>query len=176
MTTEFPTFDDGEDDLETTDGEVDEGGVDHAVMYPPDDSETENMVDEFVECFNARDLDGLRALLSPDVQLEALSAAGVDAAVEALGDLFFREPSIMLTRGEIENEPIAAVWQPGEGRYVGVGYLSFLLTEVDGRLIERIEYVDEIDESLVEAPDSSEISEWEVTGEEWDALGGGEHV
>lgn len=157
------------------DGEVDEEGVDHAVVFPPDDPEAENLVDEFVECFNARDLDGLRGLLSPEVETAALSAIGIAATLDAIGDLFFREPSIVLTRAEVDNEPIAAIWQPGEGRYVPVGYLSFALSEADGRLIERIEYVEELGETLVEAPDASELAEWEVTGEEWETLGG-EHL
>lgn len=163
-------------EAEEIDSEVDEEGLDHAVVYAPDDPETDAVVGEFVEYFNARDLDGLRTLLSDDVAAEVVSAVGVDATIDAIGDLQFREPSVMLTRAEIDNEPIAAVWQPSEGRYVAVGYLSFMIAEVDGRLIERIDYVDEIDETLVEAPDASELAEWEVTGEEWETLGGGEHL
>lgn len=162
-------------EAEEIDSEVDDDGLDHALLYAPDDPEAESMVDVFVEYFNAKDLEGIRALLAPDVAAEVVSAVGAEATVEAIGDLFFREPSIVLTRAEVESEPIAAVWQPSQGRYVPVGYLSFILSEVDGRLIERIEYVDELDETLVEAPDASELAEWEVTGEEWETLGG-EHL
>lgn len=159
--------------------EVGEDGVDHAVVWAPaTDAEGESVVDEFIDYFNARDLDGMASLLAEDVQAELIHVNGSAAAViEGIEDLFLREPSVVLTRGELGSEPVAAVWHPTGDRYVAVGLLAFAFTEGEVAAIERIELIDQLDQEdlLLEEPEGSELAEWDVVEDDWDTRPG-EHL
>jgi hypothetical protein len=127
----------------------------------------DDFVDEFVEFFNARDLEGLAGMLAEDVDAELVHALGSVGAIEGLEELFVREPLVILTRGEVGQEPIAAVWHPSDSGYAGVGYLVFDFDDAEPPAISRIDYVDEIDDEglLVEEPDELSADEWELTDE-----------
>lgn len=141
-----------------------------------DDVGAENVIDEFVEYFNARDLDALESMLAGDVDAEFLKVAGSISALEAMEDFFVREPLVLATRGERGVDPIVGLWQPkvgdkdtddgkdDTGEYVSIGYLLFECSEDDEPLITRIEYVEELDgDVLVEEPDDPvEILDWEI--------------
>jgi hypothetical protein len=131
--------------------------------YDPD---AESLVDEFVDLFNARDVDGLGELLWSDVDAEFVHEHGSAGALEGLEDLFVRQPYSILTRGEVGNEPIAAVWRPGdEGGYMQCGFLVFEFSDGDEPLVSRVEYVEEIDSDdiLIEEPDDvDEGVDWEL--------------
>lgn len=159
--------------------EIAEDGTDHGVVWAPAaDPEGEGLVDEFVDFFNARDLDGIAGLLAEDIQAELVHVNGsVAAVIEGIEDLFMREPSVVLTRGELGNEPVAAVWHPAGDRYVAVGLLAFTFTEGEVEAIERIDLIDVLDQEdlLLEEPDGSELAEWEVAEDDWETRPG-EHL
>lgn len=126
-----------------------------------------DLIDEFVEFFNARDLDGLASMLTDDVDAELVHALGSAGALEGLEDLFIREPLVLLTRGDADGDGIAVVWHPGHAGYLQVGYLAFEFTDEDDDAdarITRIEYLEEInaEDLVVEEPDEIDVEEWEV--------------
>ncbi len=138
-----------------------EGGVDAAV---------ENASDEFVELFNARDLDTIAELVAAEVTSDLFDGIGVESAVHGLAGLVRRYPQLIATRGEDGNRPIVALWVPDEQeRYRLMGYFEF---STDEELIDRITYVDTPgSDLLVEEPDEDELGEWQdwrefETGEE----------
>jgi hypothetical protein len=137
--------------------EASEGGADAAV---------ENASDEFVELFNARDLDSIAELLTAEVTSDLFDGTGVESAVHGLAGLVRRYPQLIATRGEDGNRPIVALWVPDEQeRYRMMGYLEF---STDEELIDRITYVDTPgSELLVEEPDEDELAEWQ-DWREWD--------
>jgi len=126
----------------------------------------ENASDEFVDLFNARDLDGLADLVTADVTSDLFDGEGVESAVEGLAGLLRRYPQVVATRGEDGNQPIVALWVPDEqGSYGLMGYLEL---STEGELVDRITYVDTPgSDLLVEEPDADEMDEWQDWGE-WD--------
>jgi hypothetical protein len=138
-------------------GETSEDGVDSAV---------ENASDEFVDLFNARDLDTIAELVTSDVSSDLFDGIGVESAVHGLAGLLRRYPQLIATRGEDGLRPIVALWIPDEQeRYRLMGYLEL---STDDELIDRITYVDMPgSDLLVEEPDEDELAEWQ-DWREWD--------
>jgi hypothetical protein len=131
------------------------------------DTAVENVSDEFVELFNARDLDTIAELVTSEVTSDLFDGTGVDSAVQGLAGLLRRYPQLIATRGEDGNRPIVALWVPDEQeRYRLMGYLEF---GTDEELIDRITYVDTPgSDLLVEEPDEDELAEWQ-DWREWDS-------
>lgn len=131
------------------------------------DPAAENAVDAFIDLFNARDLEGIGELLFAEVTSEIFEGASRDEVLGGMGDFVLRFPTLILTRGELGVEPVAAAWVVEDQSYRPVGYFSFAFE--DGQsgeaLIEHIQYVEtgdsELDEILFEEPDPDEIAEWE---------------
>ncbi len=146
-----------------------------------DYSAQEASLDEFVDYFNARDLEALRELLDSDVSAPFFGGTGHEVVMQGVGELVLGYPGIVATRGELGEEPVVVAWIPGEQRvYRRMGYFRFTFTEedegvedpsvVDGELkIEHIDYSDEIDDGslLVEEPDPADMAEWE-SWQEWE--------
>ena len=130
------------------------------------DTAVENASDEFVDLFNARDLDGIADLVTADVTSDLFDGTGVESAVHGMAGLLRRYPQLIATRGEDGNQPIVALWIPDEqGQYRLMGYLV-LSTEEE--LVDRITYVDTPgSDVLVEEPDADEMDEWQ-DWQEWD--------
>jgi hypothetical protein len=133
---------------------------------PEVDAAAENLSDEFVDLFNARDLDGIADLVTAEVTSDLFDGEGVDSAVEGMAGLLRRYPQLVATRGEDGNQPIVALWVPDEAdQYRLMGY--FELSTIDEQ-IERITYVDTPGtDLLVEEPDPDEMAEWQ-DWKEWD--------
>ena len=134
----------------------------------PVDPAGENAVDELVDYFNARDFDAVGALFDPDVSSTWLEVTGRDGLVSALADVALRNPGLVLTRGELGDEPVAVAWVPGEEHgYQRMGYFTFAYSDDDGESsIEHIEYdegTDTPDGLLAEEPDPDDMQE----GTEW---------
>ncbi len=125
---------------------------------PPGD--LENREDAFIEFFNSRDVDAIAELLTDDVSAEIFNGYSKEDTVEGLRDFFVRNPRTILTRGELEGTPVAALWMPDvEEKYALVGYLDMTDTK-DG--IDHIAYVDEADPDLyAEEPGGYQVAEWE---------------
>lgn len=114
--------------------------------------------DIVVEAINAKDPDLLS--LANDID--------VTAAMETFLELMERWPRIMLSRGQIGDEPVAALWAPdSEGLYAPAGHLEFDLENGTG----RVELLTGSHPDLVsEAPPALEVAEWEdagAVGEGW---------
>ena len=134
------------------------------------DAAAENISDEFVDLFNARDLDSIADLVTADLTSDLFDGVGAESAVHGLAGLLRRYPQLMATRGEDGDLPVVALWVPDEqDRYRAMGYLE--LSTV-GELIDRITYVDTPSgDLLVEEPDPDELAQWQDwrefdTGEE----------
>lgn len=149
-----------------------------------DYSSQEASLDEFVDFFNARDLEGLSELLDDGVSAPFFGGNDAETVMQGVGELILGYPGIIVTRGELGDEPVVVAWIPGQERvYRRMGYFRFTFTEdgeaaedpsvVDGELrIEHIDYSDEIDDGslLVEEPDPADMAEWE-SWQEWEEGG-----
>jgi hypothetical protein len=143
-----------------------ETSEDDMVILPPPLVATNDsdLIDEFIEFFNARDLDSIGTMLASDVEAEFVHSIGSAGALVGLEDLFMREPLVLLTRGDADGDALAVVWHPsGEGHQT-VGYLAFEFTDDDPGELTRIEYLDELnaDDLVVEELDEVVAEEWEL--------------
>jgi hypothetical protein len=131
------------------------------------DAAVENASDEFVDLFNARDLDGIAELVTADVSSDLFDGEGADSVIEGLAGLLRRYPQLVSTRGEDGNRPIVALWTPNEQHHYSL--MGYLELSAEDELIDRITYVDtpESGDLLLEEPDLEEMSEWQDWSE-WD--------
>lgn len=115
--------------------------------------------DIVVEAVNAKDPDLLS--LADDIEVPA-------ANMDTLLEIMERWPRVMLSRGQIGNEPVAALWVPdSDGLYAPAGHLEFYIE--DGSA--RVELLAGTHPDLVsEAPPGLEVADWEdaqAVGEGW---------
>ena len=81
-----------------------------------DYSAQEANLDEFVDYFNARDLEAIRELLDGEVSAPFFGGNGHDSVMQGVGELVLGYPGIVVTRGELGEEPVVVAWIPGEQR------------------------------------------------------------
>lgn len=115
--------------------------------------------DIVVESINAKDPDLLS--LADDIDIPP---AMVDDVIEIME----RWPRVMLSRGEIDRQPVAAVWAPdSDGFYAPAGHLEFQIEDNTA----RVELVPGTHPDLIsEAPAGLEVADWEdagAVGEGW---------
>lgn len=166
---ESPAFDLDVDPVVIRDDSPDEprdeatGGSDMASTAL--DPDLDNVLVEFVELVNARDMDGLAELLAPEAEAAFLGELSPTGLIDGLGDLIFRHPDLVVTRGDLGPEPIAAVWllDADADHYRFAGMFTLELSDVANGMIGRIDYVEEPPDGdlVVEVPDDSERPEWE---------------
>ena len=130
------------------------------------DTAVENATDEFVDLFNARDLDGIADLVSAEITSDLFDGVGVESAIHGIAGFLRRYPQLIATRGEDGNQPIVALWISDEqDQYRLMGYLEL---SAEDELIDRITYDDTPgSDLLVEEPDPDEMTEWQ-DWREWD--------
>lgn len=151
-----------------------EAGADHSAsdffLDDPirriDNAELDNILDEFVDVLNGRDLDGLSELLAADAEAGFLGELTRDGVVDGFNDLFLRYPTLLVTRGESGSDPIVAVWifDREADLFDPFGYMTFETSDNKETLIQRIDYIDEFsdfEDVVVEVPERSELGEWE---------------
>ena len=147
--------DESDDEADATDDGPSEGP----------DPDLDNLVVEFVDLFNARDMEALAELFSADAEARFLHEASRPGVIEGIEDLVFRHPDVVTTRGDLGTDPVAAAWllDADADHYRLCGYFAFDIADDEIPLIGRIELVEELpDDSLVvETPDDSERPEWE---------------
>lgn len=137
-------------------------------------ADLDNVLDEFADIVNGRDLDGLSDLIAPDAQFDFLGATSRESVVDGFNDLFLRNPNLLVTRGDRGSEPIVALWVfDFEGdRFDLSGYATIDIDDSEDALITGITFVDDIsgtEDLVVETPDRSELPEWE----DWTEFDGG---
>lgn len=125
-------------------------------------------IEAFTEAFNARDLDALLDLLADDCETPGL---GNDCAnfAEAVDELWERRPSSLLTRGLLEDRPLAVLWEVGDDAgWWRVAPVMFDAVGDDGRIgvVELNDDPTALDGVEAERPDDdlvegSRWSEWE---------------
>lgn len=136
------------------------------------DGDLESLRDEFVDGFNARDLDTLLGLVADDVEIPDLPGDGAAVLAEELAAIWERSPGAVLTRAFLEGVACAVAWLPDEeGCWARAALVCFaaedgLLSVVgvpdDADALDRVEAVDPTGEELEEW---SDWAEWE-RGEE----------
>ncbi|HEX6301348.1 MAG TPA: hypothetical protein VF148_12845 [Acidimicrobiia bacterium] len=151
---------------ETEQGEPLDGVAPDVEARMIDNADLDNVLDEFVDLVNGRDLDGLSDLLASDAEADFLGETSREGVVDGFSDLFMRNPTLLMTRGDLGPEPIVAVWAfDFEGdRFDLSGYMTLDIGDSEDALIVRISYVDELSDTedlVVETPDRSELPEWE---------------
>lgn len=109
--------------------------------------------DIVVEAVNAKDPDLLS--LADDIEVPPIT-------MDSFLEIMERWPRVMLSRGQIGNEPVAALWVPdSESLYAPAGHLEFHIEEGTA----RVELVAGTHPDLVsEAPPGLEVADWEDAG------------
>ena len=75
-----------------------------------DDREAD-AIDALSEPFNARDVDGLLAVIAPDAEVPGFAGPDLRDLPEAVQDLWRRRPTCLLTRGYVEQEHVGVLWE-----------------------------------------------------------------
>lgn len=153
------------EDSEAT-GENDEGEGTVAWRAAVENAALDDVLVDFVDLFNARDWEGMTDLLAADVESGFFGNVTRADLIDALNDLILRYASLVVTRGDIGAQPVAAAWllDQGTNGYDPVGYFTIALADGDDPRIGTVDYVEEVpdDEDVVlEVPDSGERNEWE---------------
>ncbi len=144
----------------------DESGESDGDATEAPDPDLDNLVIEFVDLFNARDMDALAELLASDAESSFLHESSRAGVIEGLEDLVFRRPDVVTTRGDLGTAPVAAVWflDADTDHYRLCGFFTMELAVGETPLIGRIDLIEELaddDDLVVETPDDSERPEWE---------------
>jgi len=125
----------------------------------------DNFVVQFVELFNARDWEAISELFAPDAVSGLFDGRSREEVISSMIDLVSRVPTLLLTRGDVGSEPIAAAWLIDEmGNYEQAGYFTFGLTDDhEEPLLESVDYVEEVPDPegvVLELPDRADREEW----------------
>ena len=112
----------------------------------------EEVRDLVVESLNGRD---------PELLAEA--ELGASSVVDTLRFAEERFPRMVLTRGDLNGEPVAVIWMPNtDDTFVQSGHLEFVVTRDDD---VEMEIFDGIEADLVaESPSKIGVTDW-VSGE-----------
>lgn len=126
----------------------------------------DNSLVGFVDTFNSRDWEGVSDLLAEDVTSDFFQATTAEDLVEGMIDLMLRYPTLVVTRGDLGHDPVAAAWLLDQDleRYGLVGYFRIEVAESDEPLIANLEYIEEVPDTpdtVFEPPEGTEIDEWE---------------
>jgi hypothetical protein len=133
-----------------------------------DDVDLETLRDEFVDAFNARDLDTILDLVADDVEVPDLVDEGRDALRDELAVIWERFPGTTLTRAVVDGRPSAMAWGvDDEGCWFP--WTLFTFDDSDGllTLIEITDHPDELERAVAEDPED-EAPDEEVAWPEWD--------
>lgn len=132
-------------------------------------TDLETLRDEFVDAFNARDLDALVALAREDVECPDIHGDGVAALSEEVGAIWERSPGAILTRGFLDTEPCAVGWLPDEeGCWSRAALVTFAGEDGLLSVVSLPDDADALDRADAEDPTGEEMEEGADWGE-WDS-------
>ncbi len=120
------------------------------------------LASDFVEAFNARDLEAVLSLVAADVECPDADGPGAPALAEELTSIWERSPGALLTAAVLDDEPCAVAWLPEEdGCWRRATLVRCAAHERDPSLLGVV--------ALVDDPDGLERAETaDPTGEELD--------
>ena len=133
------------------------------------DADLETLRDEFVDAFNARDLDTLLALARPDVDCPDIHGDGHAALAEEFSAIWERSPGALLTRGFLDDSPCAVAWLPDEDACWTRAALV-LLDGGDGQIavVSLPDDIDALERAEADDPEGEEVEEGSDWGE-WES-------
>ncbi|HEX2028278.1 MAG TPA: nuclear transport factor 2 family protein [Nitriliruptorales bacterium] len=139
--------------------------VDHLARYGP----LESVIDGFIEAYNAHDLDGVLEVLAEDCELPGLGG-DPQGFSRACDDLWDRRPHALLTRGLVDDQPVAVLWDVCTGAQTNGGWERvglFVFDRSDREdaigLIEAIE-----DPATLEAAETDDPADDLLEGARWE--------
>jgi hypothetical protein len=137
-------------------------------LLPTQDTDLEALRDEFVDAFNARDLDAVLAIVGDDVETPDLGGEGVATLTDELTGIWSRWPGAMLTRAFLDAQPCAVAWLPGEdGCWCRA---ALVCLDADAGLLTVVSVPDDadaLDRADADDPSGNELDEWDDWGQ-WD--------
>lgn len=154
-----------EDGLRVVDSDDDVVAIDEDrrtdAEQPTSDVDLEALRDEFVDAFNARDLDAVLAIVHEDVETPDTTGDGAASLAEELEAIWERSPGAILTRAFLDGRACAVAWLPDEdGCWCRAALACF---DAEGGLLTVVAVPDDADAlDRVEAddPTGSELDEW----------------
>ena len=151
-------------DVET---DLDDQSTSQALLDGATDLET--LRDEFVDAFNARDLDALVGLARDDVECPDIHGDGIAALSEEVSAIWERSPGAILTRGFLDTEPCAIGWLPDEeGCWSRAALVAFAAEDGLLSVVSLPDDTDALDRAEAEDPSGEEMEEGADWGE-WDS-------
>ena len=133
------------------------------------DGDLESLRDAFVEAFNARDLEGVTAIVDDEIECPDIrDGDGVGALSEEIEAIWERSPGAILTRAFLDDEPCAVGWLPDEdGCWSRAALVCFDTHDGMLTLVELPEDADALDRAEADDPTGEELDEW-ADWTEWD--------
>lgn len=126
------------------------------------DGELEDLCDAFVAGFNGRDLEAVLGIVRHDVETPDIAGAdGAETLAEELEAIWERSPEAFLTRGFLDEVPVAVAWRPDEeGCWTRVALVCF---DADHGLLSLVAVPDDadaLDRTIAEEPTDTDLEEW----------------
>ncbi|MGH8930464.1 MAG: nuclear transport factor 2 family protein [Egibacteraceae bacterium] len=129
---------------------------------PVRDVDLESLRDEFVDAFNARNLDAVLAIVHEDVETPDTTRDGAANLAEELEAIWERSPGALLTRAFLDDRACAVAWRPDEdGCWCRAALVCF---DADQGLLTVVAVPDDadaLDRAEAEDPTGIELEEWE---------------
>ena len=133
--------------------------------------ELETLRDEFVDAFNARDLDAVLSIVRDDVECPDAEGDGAPGLASQLADIWERSPGAILTRAFLDASPCAMAWLPDETGCWSAASLVMLDGEEDLlTLVTLVDDADALERAAADDPTGEELEE----GSDWSEWDSGE--
>ncbi len=128
---------------------------------PAIDVELESLRDEFVDGFNARDLDAVLALVHGDIECPDIAGDGAEVFAEELQSIWERSPGAVLTPALLDGVPCAMGWLPDDGgRWYRAALICFDVLDGLLGLMEMPDDADSLDRAEAADPSGEDLDEW----------------
>jgi hypothetical protein len=150
--------------VDTDDSIIDEDHRTQDADQPAGDVDLEALRDEFVDAFNARDLDAVLGIVHEDVETPDTTGDGVANLAEELQTIWERSPGVILTRAFLDGEACAVAWLPDEdGCWSRAALVCFDFDAEAGLLtvVTLPDDADALDRAEADDPTGSELDEWD---------------
>lgn len=154
--------------------EVDDVDLDAEATRDPLDgpaADLETLRDEFVDAFNARDMEALLGLVHDDIECPDIRGDGVDALAEEISAIWERSPTALLTRAFLDDVPCAVAWLPDEDAcWSRAALVTFDHEQGLLSVVSLPDDADALDRAEAETPDDDDHEEG-ADWVEWDSGG-----